>query len=72
MANLEQKRRRGAETLKRYQAISGTDVYAAAADAIADILLAVAQHEEEATQVLQSAEMEFRMACEGERFFSEG
>ena len=72
MANLEERRRRGAESVKRYRCQSGTDVYACAADAIADILLFVAQHEDEATQVLQSAEMDFRTAYEGERFLTEG
>ena len=72
MQNLEQRRRRGGETIKRYRASSGTDTYACAADAITDILLCIAQNEDEATQVLQSAEMDFRAAFEGERFFSEG
>ena len=69
---LEERKRRGQELIKRYRAISGTDPYACAADVISDILLSVAQNEEEATQLLQSAEMEFRNATESESFLNEG
>lgn len=72
MTTLEERRRRGEEILKKYKSRSGNDTYACAADAIADVLLAVAQQEEEGTQVLQSAEMDFRSAFEGERFLTEG
>ena len=72
MSTLEERRRRGEEILKRYRARTGYDSYACAADAIGDILLGVAQSEEDAAQVLQSAEMDFRSAFAGESFFTEG
>lgn len=43
-----------------------------AVDAISDILLAVAQTQEEATKILHSAEIEFRNLSEAESFLSEG
>jgi hypothetical protein len=58
--------------VKKYRPVSGVDPYACASDAISDILLSVAQNEDEATQILQSAEMEFRNAIEGESFLNEG
>jgi hypothetical protein len=72
MPTLEERTRRGQDLVKKYRSVSGMDPYACAADAISDILLAVAQNEEEATQILQSAEMEFRNAVEGESFLNEG
>ncbi len=72
MPTPEERRRRGQETVKKYRSCSGTDPYACAADAIADILLFVAQTENEATQLLQSAEMDFRSAREGEDIVAEG
>jgi hypothetical protein len=72
MSTLEERKRRGQETIKRYRAASGNDPYTAAVDAITDILLFVAQTEAEATQLLQSAEMDFRSEAEGERFLTEG
>ncbi len=67
-----ERKRRGQELLKKYGASSGTDPYACAADAIADILLFVAQTEDEGTKILHSAEMDFRNAAESESFASEG
>lgn len=72
MPTLEERKRRGQDLLKKYRAVSGPDPYACATDAISDILFSVAQNEEEATQLLQSAEMEFRNAIEGESFVNEG
>ncbi len=72
MSTLEERKRRGAELIKRYRPVSGTDSYACAADAIADILLFVAQTQEEGLQLLQSAEMDFRSTTEGETFLTEG
>jgi hypothetical protein len=69
---LEQRKRRGQETTKKYRAVSGDDAYASAVDAIADILLATAQTEDEATQLLQAAEVDFRNCAELETFFAEG
>jgi hypothetical protein len=62
----------GEEITKKYQAMSRTDRYAAAADAIADILLATAQDASEATKILHGAEVEYRNAAESEAFVSEG
>lgn len=72
MATLEERKKHGEETLKRYRAHSGNDPYARAVDAIADILLSVAQTEDEASQMLQAAEVDFRNAAEGESFVTEG
>ena len=72
MSTLEERKRRGQEAIKRYRAVSGNDAYAAAVDAITDILLFVAQNEGEATQLLQSAEMDFRSEAQGESFLTEG
>jgi len=72
MTPLQQRKRRGEETIKRYRPLSGPDSYACAADAIADILLFIAQNDSEATQLLQSAEMDFRSELQGESFLTEG
>ncbi|MFL6354858.1 MAG: hypothetical protein ACJ74Z_23830 [Bryobacteraceae bacterium] len=52
--------------------MNNNDSYASAVDAIADILLFVAQSEAEGTQLLQSAEMDFRNEAQAERFLTEG
>jgi hypothetical protein len=72
MATLKERKRRGEEISKRYRAFCGNDAYAGAVDAIADILLAVAQSEREAVQIIHSAEIEFRNAAEMESFLAEG
>lgn len=72
MSLLEDRKRRGEEITKKYKPFSGNDAYACATDAIADILLSVARSEQEATQLLQSAEMDFQNAVEGESFVTEG
>lgn len=72
MTMLEERKRRGEEIVKKYRTRSGNDTYACAADVISDVLLAVAQNEDEGVQILQSAEMDFRGAFQGERFFTEG
>ncbi len=69
---VDERKRRGGELLKKYKASSGGDPYASATDAITDILLFVAQTEDEGTQILHSAEMDFRNAAEGEGFAAEG
>ncbi|MBV9759875.1 MAG: hypothetical protein JO340_04880 [Acidobacteriaceae bacterium] len=71
-SSLEQRKRRGQETTKKYRPLSGEDCYACAVDAIADILIATAQSEEEATQLLHAAEVDFRNSAEVESFFAEG
>jgi hypothetical protein len=72
MSTVKERKRRGEEITKRYRAITGNDPYASAVDAIADILLAVAQTEREAIQIIQAAEIEFRNAAELESFLAEG
>lgn len=69
---VDERKRRGQEILKKYKSCSGTDPYACAADAIADVLLFVAQSEEEGRQIIHAAEMDFRNAVEGEGFAAEG
>ena len=72
MSTLRERKRRGEEIIKKYKAVSGTDPYACAVDALADILLFVAQTESEGTQLLHSAEIDFRNAAESETFLAEG
>ena len=72
MAISDERRKRGAELLKKYRASPGTDKYAAAADAIADILLCTVDNEDEGAKVLRAAEVDFRSAIEGEGFAAEG
>ena len=72
MSTLRERIRRGEQVLKLYRGRNGNDRYAMAADAIADILLQVAQSHEEAVQLLQSAEIDFRNTAEGESFLTEG
>jgi hypothetical protein len=72
MATLRERKRRGEEIAKKYRTYAGNDSYSGAVDAIADVLLAVAQSEREAMQLLHSAEIEFRNQFESEGFLSEG
>ena len=72
MTTLRERKRRGEEISKRYRVISGSDRYAGAVDAIADILLAVAENESEATKILHAAEIDYRNSFESESFISEG
>lgn len=69
---LKARKKRGDEIISRYSARTVDDKYAAASDAIADILLAVAQSDREAGQILHSAEVDYRNAAESESFVSEG
>ena len=71
MSRHEERRKRGDELLKKYRA-SGNNKYAAAADAIADILLCVAEDPGEAEQVITAAEEDFRCMLEDEGFVAEG
>ena len=68
----EERRRRGKETIKRYKSVSGSDAYAAANDAITDILLYVAKNSEEARRMLHGSEMDFNNELEGEDLIAEG
>ncbi len=72
MALAEDRRKRGAEIIKKYGRIAGTDRYAAAADAIADILLSVAESEREAVQILHAAQMDYQCSVENEDLAAEG
>lgn len=72
MAISEERRTRGKETVKRYKSVSGADPYAAANDAIADILLYVAKTTEEARQILHGAEIDFQNELENEDMIAEG
>jgi hypothetical protein len=69
---LKVRKKRGEDLVAKYQVQAGNDKYAAAVDAIADILLAIAQTDDEGTQILHAAEVEFRNAAESETFVSEG
>jgi hypothetical protein len=69
---LKARKKRGEELIAKYQTRTSNDKYEAATDVIADILLAIAQSEAEATQILHAAEVEFRNAAESESFASEG
>jgi hypothetical protein len=69
---LKARKKSGEEIIAKYQTRTGNDKYAAAVDAIADILIAIAQTDGEGTQILHAAEVEFRNAAEFEAFVSEG
>lgn len=72
MTTLKQRKKCGEEAVCKYQSRTKADRYEAAVDAIADILLATAQSDDEATQILHGAEVEFRNSAEVEAFASEG
>ena len=72
MTPLQERKKRGEEIIKKYKTSTSVDPYALAVDAIADVLLFVAQSEREGTQILHASEMDFRNAAEGEAFVSEG
>jgi hypothetical protein len=69
---LTARKKAGDEVIAKYYSRLGNDKYAAAVDAIADILLAVSQTDADATKILHAAEVEFRNAAEVESFVSEG
>ncbi|MDQ2775080.1 MAG: hypothetical protein M3Y57_09215 [Acidobacteriota bacterium] len=72
MATSDDRKKRGQEILKKYRSVSGSDAYSAASDAIADILLSVAQNEQEATRILHAAEVDYRSTAEGDDVAAEG
>jgi hypothetical protein len=72
MASSEERKRRGGDIVKKYKPSCASDSYAAAADAITDILLSVAETEDEARQLLHAAEVDYRGTVEGESFAGEG
>jgi hypothetical protein len=69
---LKARKKAGEELIAKYQSRVGNDKYAAAVDSIADVLLAIAQTDADATKILHAAEVEFRNASEVETFVSEG
>jgi hypothetical protein len=72
MATLRERKKRGEDIVKKYKPSNLNDPYTCAVDAIADILLFIAQTQGEATQILHSAEIDFRNSAEGEAFLTEG
>jgi hypothetical protein len=72
MAILEDRRKRGAEILKKVTRSSDANKFDAAADLIADILLSVADSQDDAEQILRAAEMDFRCLIETEHCAEEG
>lgn len=72
MPTLKERKQRGEEILRLYRTRSGNDRYAMATDAIVDVLLAVAQTHDEAVQLIQSSEADYRSNAEGESFLTEG
>ncbi len=69
---LNARKKCGEELIAKYKPRTSNDSYAAAVDAIADILLAIAQNDSDANKMLHAAEVEFRNAAEVESFVSEG
>jgi predicted transcriptional regulator len=69
---LKARKKAGDEVIARYSSRVGNDKYAAAVDAIADILLAISETDADATKILHAAEIDFRNAAEVESFVSEG
>src|SRR5579875_3672079 len=71
MATLRERKKRGEEIVKKYKPSNLNDPYACAVDAIADILLYVADNPTEGIKILHSAEIDFRNSAEGEAFLTE-
>ena len=71
MATLRERKRRGEQIIKLYRSRT-SDNYSSATDAIADILLYVAETHDESVNILQAAEVDFRNTAEGESFLTEG
>jgi hypothetical protein len=72
MATIRERKKRGEEIVKKYKPSNLNDPYACAVDAIADILLYVAENQAEGRRIMHSAEIDFRNAAEGEAFLTEG
>jgi hypothetical protein len=72
MATIRERKKRGEEIVKKYKPSNLNDPYACAVDAIADILLYVADNQTEGRKILHSAEIDFRNSAEGEAFLTEG
>ena len=72
MATIRERKKRGEEIVKKYKPSSINDPYTCAVDAIADILLYVAESQTDGRKILHSAEVDFVSAAEGEAFLTEG
>lgn len=72
MATIRERKKRGEEIVRKYKPSNLNDPYACAVDAIADILLYVAESQTEGMKILHSAEIDFRNSAEGEAFLTEG
>jgi hypothetical protein len=72
MATIRERKRRGEEIVKKYKPSNLNDPYTCAVDAIADILLFVAETQTEGRRILHSAEIDFVNSAEGEAFLTEG
>jgi hypothetical protein len=72
MATIRERKKRGEEIVKKYKPSNMNDPYTCAVDAIADILLYVAENQTEGRKILHSAEIDFRNSAEGEAFLTEG
>ena len=72
MATIRERKKRGEEIVKKYKPSSINDPYTCAVDAIADILLYVAENQTDGRKILHSAEVDFITSAEGEAFLTEG
>ena len=72
MATIRERKKRGEEIVKKYKPSSINDPYTCAVDAIADILLYVAESQADGRRILHSAEVDFISSAEGEAFLTEG
>ena len=72
MATIRERKKRGEEIVKKYKPSSINDPYTCAIDAIADVLLYVAENPTEGRRILHSAEIDFVNSAEGEAFLTEG
>ena len=72
MATIRERKKRGEEIVKKYKPSSINDPYTCAVDAIADILLYVAESQADGRKILHSAEVDFISSAEGEAFLTEG
>ena len=72
MSFLEERRKRGATYLKKTGKLAEGNPFDAATDVIADILLSVAETQEDAEKILRGAEMDFRCSIEAEGCAEEG
>jgi len=72
MATIRERKKRGEEIVQKYKPSNINDPYTCAVDAIADILLYVAENQTDGRKILHSAEVDFISSAEGEAFLTEG